>query len=81
MDKLRSCGRVRPVSLPCSIPKRTRDFLTGRQVRHGSNALIMLVAFVLILVVVNAIVYQNPIQWDWTEDKQNTLAPETIAEH
>ncbi|MGD0878317.1 MAG: GldG family protein, partial [Anaerolineales bacterium] len=59
-------------------PQRIREFLTGRQARHGSNALIMLVAFILILVVINAIAYQNPIQWDWTEGKQNTLAPETV---
>jgi ABC-type uncharacterized transport system involved in gliding motility auxiliary subunit len=59
-------------------PQRTREFLSGRQARHGSNAIIMLIAFILILVVINAIVYQNPIQWDWTEGKQNTLAPETI---
>jgi ABC-type uncharacterized transport system involved in gliding motility auxiliary subunit len=38
----------------------------------------MLIAIVLILVVINAIVYQNPMQWDWTEGKQNTLAPETV---
>ncbi len=59
-------------------PQRIREFLSGRQARHGSNAVTMLVAFILILVVVNAIVYQNPVQWDWTEGKQNTLAPETI---
>src|ERR1035437_2665108 len=59
-------------------PQRIREFLTGRQARHGSNAIIMLVAFILILVVINAIAYQNPIQWDWTKGKQNTLAPETI---
>ena len=59
-------------------PQRTREFLSGRQARHGSNAIIMLVAFILILVVINAIVYQNPMQWDWTEGRQNTLAPETI---
>ena len=59
-------------------PQRIREFLSGRQARHGSNALIMLIAFVLILFVVNTIVYQNPTQWDWTEGKQNTLATETI---
>ncbi len=59
-------------------PQRIREFLTGRQARHGSNAIIMLIAFILILVVINAVAYQNPIQWDWTEGKQNTLAPETI---
>ena len=59
-------------------PQRAREFLTGRQARHGSNAIIMLMSFLLILIVVNAIVYQNPVQWDWTEGKQNTLAAETI---
>ncbi|MDP2975041.1 MAG: hypothetical protein Q8N45_02390, partial [Anaerolineales bacterium] len=59
-------------------PQRVRAFLTGRQARYGSNALIMLVAFLGILVVVNVIAYQNPHQWDLTEDKQNSLAPETL---
>lgn len=59
-------------------PQRLREFLAGRQARHGSNALIMLIAFILILVVINVIVYKNPAQWDWTEGKQNTLARETI---
>jgi ABC-type uncharacterized transport system involved in gliding motility auxiliary subunit len=59
-------------------PHRAREFLTGRQARHGSNAVIMLIAFILILVVVNVIVYQNPAQWDLTEGKQNTLATQTI---
>ncbi len=59
-------------------PHRVRDLLAGRQARHGSNAIIMLVSFVLILVVVNAIVYIRPFQWDWTEDQVNSLAPETI---
>ncbi|MFH2102704.1 MAG: GldG family protein [Chloroflexota bacterium] len=59
-------------------PKRIREIITGRQARYGSNALIMLVAFVGILVVVNAIAFQNPKQWDLTEDKIHTLAPETL---
>ena len=58
---------VGPALFALFDPQRTRDFLTGRQARHGSNAIIMLVAFILILVVINAIVYQNPLQWDWTE--------------
>jgi ABC-type uncharacterized transport system involved in gliding motility auxiliary subunit len=59
-------------------PQKIREFLSGRQARHGSNAAIMLVAFILILIVINVIVYQNPMQWDWTEGKQNTLASETL---
>ncbi len=60
-------------------PKRVREFITGRQAKHGSNALITLVALVGILIVVNLIVFQNPVQWDWTADKTHTLAPETLA--
>ena len=69
---------VGPAIFALLDPQRIREFLTGRQARHGSNAVIMLIAFILILVVINAIVYQNPTQWDWTEGKQNTLATETI---
>lgn len=60
-------------------PQKTRQFLTGRQARHGSTAFINLVAVIGILFVVNLIVYENPVQMDWTEDKENTLAPETLA--
>jgi ABC-type uncharacterized transport system involved in gliding motility auxiliary subunit len=35
-------------------------------------------AFLGILVVVNYLVNQNSKRWDLTEDKQNTLAPETV---
>jgi ABC-type uncharacterized transport system involved in gliding motility auxiliary subunit len=61
-------------------PQRTREFLTGRQARYGSNALIMLIAAIGILIVVNLIVYQSPAKpLDLTEDKSNSLAPETIT--
>ncbi len=59
-------------------PDGVRRFFTGRQARYGSNALIMAVAFVGILFVINLLVYQNPWSHDFTEDKQHTLAPETI---
>jgi ABC-type uncharacterized transport system involved in gliding motility auxiliary subunit len=59
-------------------PQHVREFFTGREARRGSNALISFLAFFLILIVINVIVYQNPIQGDWTEEKQNTLANETI---
>jgi ABC-type uncharacterized transport system involved in gliding motility auxiliary subunit len=55
-----------------------RRFLTGRQARYGSNALIMSLAFALIIVLGNLLVYQNPWSHDFTEDKQHTLAPETV---
>lgn len=59
-------------------PDRVRKILSGRQARYGSNAFIMLLAFLGILIISNVLVYQNPQRWDVTEDKQHTLAPETI---
>ena len=59
-------------------PKRVRVLLTGRQAQHGSNSLIIILALLGILVVVNLLIYQNQKQWDWTENKAHTLAPETI---
>ncbi len=60
-------------------PDRTRKFLVGRQVQYGSNAIIMLLAFLGILYFINLLAYQNPVSWDLTENKKNTLATETIA--
>lgn len=60
-------------------PDKVRRTFTGRQARYGSNAVIMSIAFIGILVVVNVFAYQNPdLHKDITEDKQNTLAPETV---
>ncbi len=59
-------------------PEGVRKFFTGRQVRYGSNSVILLLAVAGILFFVNALVYENPKTWDVTEDQQNTLAPETI---
>lgn len=59
-------------------PDRMRVLLTGRQARYGSNALVLALAFIGILVVINYLVFQNNQRWDLTEDKQFTLAEETI---
>src|SRR5215510_8607208 len=42
-------------------PDRVRRFLTGRQARYGSNALIMSIAFAGILIIGNVLAYQNPV--------------------
>jgi len=58
-------------------PDRVRRFFTGRQARYGSNALVMSIAFLGILIVGNVLAYQNPVPVaDLTEDKTNTLSPE-----
>ncbi len=59
-------------------PQGVRDFLSGRQARYGSNALVMTLAVLGILIVVNVITFQNPYKWDLTEGKENTLAPESL---
>jgi len=59
-------------------PEKVRQMFTGRQARYGSNAIITSLAFVLIVAFANAIVYINPHQWDWTQDKTNTLADSTL---
>jgi ABC-type uncharacterized transport system involved in gliding motility auxiliary subunit len=59
-------------------PGTIRRALTGRQARYGSNALIITIAFLGILVVVNFLAYKYPKRWDLTENQSNTLAKETI---
>lgn len=59
-------------------PERVRRMFTGRQAKYGSNLLVLSLAFAGILVVVNAFVFENSKRWDLTEDKQNTLAAETL---
>src|SRR5687767_8678653 len=61
-------------------PDRVRRFISGRQARYGSNALVMTIAFIGILIVGNVLAYQNPVTLaDLTEDKTNTLSPELVA--
>lgn len=59
-------------------PDEIRKLLTGRQARYGSNALIITLAFLGILVVVNYLAYKNTKRWDLTADQSNTLAKETV---
>ncbi|NWG34090.1 MAG: GldG family protein [Chloroflexi bacterium] len=60
-------------------PEKVRQVFTGRQAKYGSNAAIMTLAFLGILIVGNVLTYQNPKRLaDTTEDKINTLAPETL---
>jgi len=59
-------------------PNRVRIFLSGRHAKYGSNALVTAVAFIAIIILVNVLAYQNPVPLDWTADKTNTLAPESV---
>ncbi len=63
-------------------PDTIRRFFSGRQARYGSNSLVLTLAFIGIIFAANYLAYQNPdalgAPWDLTEDKSNTLAPETL---
>ena len=59
-------------------PRKVREALTGRQARYGSNLLILSLAFTGIVIVANYLVFHNSKRWDLTEDKQFTLASETL---
>ncbi len=59
-------------------PQRVRVALTGRQARYGSNALILILATLGIVVVANYLVNSHSKRWDLTEDKSNTLTKETL---
>lgn len=59
-------------------PDSVRKMLTGRQAKYGSNAFILIIAFLGILVVINYLVYNNSKRWDLTQDQSNTLAKETV---
>ena len=59
-------------------PQKIKQLFTGRQARYGSNALIMTIAFIGILTVINILVFNNSKRWDLTEDKERSLAPETL---
>ncbi len=59
-------------------PERVRQLLSGRQARHGSNALVLSAAFIGIILVINFMVFNNPWRKDLTEDQEHTLAVETL---
>ena len=57
---------------------RVRRALGGRQARYGSNALVLSAAFVGVLVVINGVALNFPQRLDLTEDRSNSLRPETL---
>lgn len=61
-------------------PERVRRTFTGRQARYGSNAVVMIIAFLLIFIFGTGIVLANPVPIaDLTEDNTNTLSPELLT--
>ncbi|MEK7786304.1 MAG: hypothetical protein AAB658_12905, partial [Chloroflexota bacterium] len=54
--------------------------LRSRQARYGAETLVMIAAFLGVVGLLNFIFTRDQLKkrWDWTETKENTLAPETI---
>lgn len=60
-------------------PDKTREVFSGRQARYGSNALVILIAGLGIVVVINYLAYTYNQRWDLTEGRTNSLSDSTIA--
>jgi len=59
-------------------PAQVRDTLTRRSTRYGSNALLMSVAFIAILVGLNYLAGRYHYRYDATELQEHTLSPQSI---
>lgn len=60
-------------------PDRARKVITGRQVKYSSNAIVFTLAVIGILGLINYLVINNPVRWDISDDRENSLAPESIT--
>jgi ABC-type uncharacterized transport system involved in gliding motility auxiliary subunit len=58
--------------------ERIRQLLTGQRARHGTNTLLITLAFIGILAVVNFLAYSAPRSIDLTESQEFTLSPESM---
>ena len=58
-------------------PEQVRAALTGRRARYGSNALVMSLAFLGILILVNFLAMRHHLRWDVTAERQYSLSPQT----
>jgi len=59
-------------------PEGARSILTGRQAKYGSNALLLSLGFLGILILVNYLVFNNDKRKDLTENQENSLSSETV---
>ena len=59
-------------------PRSAALFLVGRRGRYGSNVIVMTLAFFVIAVLVNFLLFRNPTRVDMTATQVFTLAPQTI---
>lgn len=58
-------------------PQKARQFFMGRSVRYASNAILVVLATLGILIILNYITHRSDQRWDFTEDQTYSLSPET----
>ena len=59
-------------------PVRTRTWITSRQVRYGSNAVMMSLLLLAVLGVANFLADRHPYRVDVTANRRLSLAPQTV---
>ncbi len=59
-------------------PRAIAIFLVGRQGRYGSNIIVLTVAFFIIVLLVNFLLYNNPTRVDVTATRIFTLSDQTV---
>lgn len=59
-------------------PERTMEALSSREVRYGSNTVVMSLAFIGILVLVNVLANRYSDRFDLTQNHQYTLSPLSV---
>jgi ABC-type uncharacterized transport system involved in gliding motility auxiliary subunit len=57
--------------------KRLKAFTAQRSTRMGANSALMIVLFIAILAIVNFLAARHSVRWDFSENQNYTLAPET----
>lgn len=59
-------------------PVRTRSWITSRQVRYGSNAVLMTLVLLVILGLANVLADRHPYRVDVTAGRRLSLSPQTL---
>ena len=59
-------------------PRAIAIFLVGRQGRYGSNIIVLTIAFFIIVLLVNFLLYRNPTRVDVTATRVFTLSEQTV---
>ena len=59
-------------------PRAVAMFVVGRRGRYGANLIVMTIAFFVIMILVNFLLFRNPTRFDVTATRVFSLAPQTV---